>query len=191
MVLLSILFVPLAAGATLIGDSVDGSMASPSGQNVTTQFASPAVVGVGTEFTGVITDAFSQVWDIAVDIDASSFTVAFSERTRGGDGAIASFPDPVLDITLSDLDWIGMPGTIIQVTNSAYSCVSAGFSCDFDAGPRIAALGFTADSIDVEFSHLRDGDSYTFDIVVPEPSTFAMVSFGLAGIAALRRRSVR
>ena len=182
-----------SAYATLIGDTVAGSLSST--EAVTTQFASPATVGAGTEFSGVITDSFGQVFDIEVDVSASSFTVAFTEAgvvLGPGNGNI--FGTDLLQIGLADLDF-GTPGIIIGLINSAYSCSSPGISCTPVAeGPLISALAFTPDSVAVTIDAMRHGELYTFDIITaqaPEPASWSLLGLGLLTALVMRGRRTR
>lgn len=185
------LFAQPAAYATLVGDAVSGSLTTL--ETITTPFASPAVVGAGPEFHGVVTDQAGQVWDIVVDISASSFTVAFTEAgivLGPGNGNL--FGAGLLEISLSDLDWVGMPSFISGVVNSDYSCSSPGISCTaVDEGPFVSALAFTPDSVSMIFDAMRHGDSYTFDVAVQqvaEPAVVGLLSLALVGLALLVQR---
>lgn len=178
---------PFSANASLIGDSVDGTLGTTVG-TVTTQFASPAVVGAGPEFAGVITDVFDQVWDIVVDFGDSSFTVDITEQNRNGTGNVTG----MLDLDFTDLDWVGVTGIITDVTLSDYTCNGTDFACNtFDGGPDVSVLGFGDHSVSVSMNVKRDGEIYTFDITaehVPEPTTLALAGLGLLGIACGSRR---
>jgi hypothetical protein len=150
------------------------------------------VVGAGPEFTGVITDVFNQVWDIAVDLDDSSFTVGILERTLNGDGNVTDGAN-LLDIDLTDLDWVGMRGTIItDVTLSDYICNGTAVSCTtFGGGPNVSLLSFGDHSVSVSMNTMRDGELYTFTLThVPEPGALALAGLGLLGAGFYRRKRV-
>ena len=195
LALLTVLVTPIAANATLIGDTVSGSLgtATSGAATVTTPFAPSAVVGGGVEFSGVITDAFSQIWTIDVDIAASSFSVAISESTRGGNGNVLA-QDDLLVVALSDLDWLPA-ASIADVVLSSYVCsAGAAFPCTtFGGGPSISLLDFGADYINFQANTMRDGETYIFDIVtvaVPEPTSITLLGLGLIGLGFARRRKV-
>jgi hypothetical protein len=189
--LAAMLFASGSAVAGLIGDSVTGWLGTNQGP-VSSQFVSPQTVGGGAEFVGQFTDGFDQDWQITVDVLDMGFTVGIvsldfpSSANLGNVGGL-----PVLTIALGDLD---LGGSITSVVNSAYVCAPPqAYSCNtpFGSEPRVNALTWTADSIDLSFSVMRSGDAYTFDInsgQVPEPGTLGLIAIGVAGVAAVRRR---
>ena len=189
MLAMSHIAVP-SAHATLIGDPITGSLSTT--ETVTTQFASPATVGAGTEFSGVITDGFGQVFDIEIDVGASSFTVAVTEAgVYLGPGNGNLFGEGLWQIGLVDLDF-GPPRIITGLINSAYSCSSPGISCTaVDEGPFVNALAFTPDSVSITIDALRHGDLYTFDIITaqaPEPESWKLLGLGLLAAFVMKRR---
>jgi hypothetical protein len=138
-----------SAQATLIGDQVQGLLVntSPSaGTSILTQFSPTAIVGPGVEFSGQWQwTAIPIVFNISVDLDASSFTVT----TNSTNPATSIGSSDVVAIVLSDLD-LGGPITGVSQTG----------------GPtdHVKTISFTANSITVNFSGLGNPASYTFTI---------------------------
>jgi hypothetical protein len=180
-----LLLAPLSVDAkpTLIGDSVAASISSIQVSVIKKQFTSPAIVDGGVEFAGKMIDPFGQIWDIFVDVGASDFTISWTEETHPDIATM--FTTPALRLSLSGLD-LHPTTPIAGVINSAYSCSPASyFACSptgvYGPPPNISALTFTADTIDVSFNTLRNGERYTF-IIVPEISAGLMLAVGVIGL---------
>lgn len=193
-----------SAHASLLGDSVTGSLWANAGGwgTVTQQFASPATVGAGAEFTGQWTYApggtVSEVWDITVDLDATSLTVSAYENSAGSNN-LYSYTGTLFGIVLAGLDLgEGITGLSLvsgSSTWSAYSIFTAATS----------AQGIAIDWHNLNFGSANmppNGGSWTWEIqyagattspgggnqAVPEPASAALMLAGLAGTAVFRRR---
>jgi len=168
---------------TLVGQTISGSFSTNQTPGVITQFTSP-IVAPG-DFSGVMQDVFSQVWDINVDVLANSITVGFTSANP--DANVAS--SPLIDIDLSG--FTGLPPLVL----TGYTCVPPGsFACGaFGPGPSVARLTSTPTTFDVGFDIMREGETYTFGFGgVPEPATWGLmlIGFGLVGGVARARRQV-
>ena len=175
----------LAAGtahASLIGDSVSARLQDFAGGVVAPQFNPTATVGAGVEFNGTWSFApLGQVWNVALDLDASTFTVFFNDVGSSATHDITG--QTFLGLQLSDLD---TGGKIIGVSVLSSS------------GAAVQSIGFTDHGITVQWNafQFRDangvplaGGSSTFGILsaVPEPSTWLLMATGLAGLTWRRR----
>jgi hypothetical protein len=187
---------PLTADAApvLVGDSVEAGLFSAG--LVVTPLTSPAVVSSGVEFTGVVQEPGSNggLWDVWVDIGASSFSIGWTSR---GSTASIIAPFTLIGLTLGGLDFTPA-ATITGVTRTDYSCTPAGsFACGTGGvGPIDPVLFFTEHVISLDFTAIRTGEVYTFDIAttestatpVPEPGSLALLGAGLATFIGGRYR---
>lgn len=165
MALAVIAALPGKAKATLIGDEVTLEVFA-NGMSFLGPFTE--TVGAGSEFN--VVDL------ITVDVGASSIEFTIID---GGPGVVFGVD---ADFVLTDLDWIGETGSIVDVILDPI----AGFG----------SVSFTEDS--VTFSVLEDspfvlGPLASIELVtrrasVPEPGTLALLGLGLAGFGFTRRR---
>lgn len=191
----------LAAGsaqASLIGSSVTGSLSVNAGGwgVISQQFASPATVGAGTEFTGQWRFApagiVQQVWDITVDIGATSLTVSAYENT-GGSNNLYAYSSKLFGIALGGLD---LGSDIAGLSLVSGSSTWAQYDV-FKA--TTSANGIAIDWFNLDFgtgNSLPNGGSWTWEIQrtvgqsVPEPASAGLVLVALLGAAAAGRRSL-
>jgi hypothetical protein len=198
IVLAVLMLRPLAASAApvLLGDSVEAGLFGAS--TVVTPLTSPAVVGSGLEFVGLVRGPKSDgLWDVWVDVGASSFSIGWVAR-----GADVSFSAPfsIIGLSLSGLDFTPA-ATITGVTRTDYNCTPAGsYACSL-GGAIDPVLNFTDNAVELGFNVMRSGEIYTFDIAttestatpVPEPGSLALLGTGFATFIAgrYRRREAR
>ncbi|MEN1704393.1 MAG: hypothetical protein AAGJ54_02610 [Planctomycetota bacterium] len=165
---------------TVTGTSIEGSLTTPptSPFTVRTGFTSPTVAGSGAEFVGVIEspepNLGAQLVQFSVDVTDSGFTVSMV-RTQGSLNGSVSDNDSIR-LDLSNLIW--RPG------NSRIQGVRLLSSNDFLAGDLPRAIGFTDNSLFVEFRGWGNGVSFEFAIdrantppPVPTCSVFQRVSY--------------
>lgn len=119
---LSVAATPAFAATDLIGQSINAAFSSGVGNANLVQFASPQTVGGGVEFTGSFTDVFDQNWSLALDFNATGFTLGISDD-GAPNGNVQSGGD-ALTINITNLSGIG------ALTFLSYSCSPAGvFPC--------------------------------------------------------------
>ena len=188
---------PVQAG--LIGDSVTGNLTASAGGwgVVTQQFASPATVGAGLEFSGQWKYApggvTSEVWDITVDIDATSITVSAHENTTGSNN-LKAYNGTLFGITLGGLDLgSAITGLSLVSGQSTWSNYDV-----FTASTTASGIAINWHNLDFGSGDFPpNGGSWTWAIQtadvppaqgVPEPASAALVLAGLLATAAARRR---
>lgn len=179
-----------ATQATLIGDSVEASMAGLNGTSIATQFPSPQIVvdlpppntGGNLEFSGVWQSfpGSSSTIGVRLDVLAGGFRVSGFQTS----GVISQFSGfPILRIDLTDLDWLGSPASIVGLNDLGGSSFN------------VTSSGFTSNSAFVEFRGVsRTGvRTFSFDIEetqIPEPGTLALFGLGLVGLGVARRKQM-
>ncbi len=163
----------VSAQASLIGDTVSCAITpTPFWQCDTPT----AVVGAGHEFELFIPT--SNDFGFNVDLDASSVTVSSNKQDVFGLGA-SEF------LTLSDLDWVGVNGVIVGITN---------FSTSAGTMMSISDVTFNEHAVFIDMNNTSwtSGSFYSFDLAtrhsVPEPTTLFLIGFGLAGIGCARKK---
>lgn len=180
----------IAQADTLTGTTVSGSMAASGHYGIQTQFTSPAVVGPGTEFSGVLTDNnLGQTYDITADFYDGGLTVEVASpdpgaNVRNGAGTTQwslTFSDPAFETAFTLADFTCAPSTAC----ASYSPVANVLSGDTLSGTTLT----------LDFSGAFAGSIYTFTDVpaaaaTPEPSAIALLGTGLLGLGALVRRRV-
>lgn len=165
----------LTANASLIGDTI--TITHNGGFGFATD---NVVVGAGAEIqmgdgSDLATNIFTFMGD-ALDVSDSSILISI--------GASFNLANELL--TFSDLDWVGMTGSITGAT-LAFSNIpeitqsDISFGADFVSVQLGGMSGFTDPQgrtfqIDIEAAH------------VPEPATLALFGLGLAGLGIARRK---
>lgn len=181
-ILVTAMGLSLPAGATLIGDTI--TITSSANAPLDT-WTDTVVVGAGNELTGGVfsTDNHAGPGPILAhlydgdfyDIGANSITINYA--------AIAGFLPYAFESIFSDLDWIGIPGSLTGVSIAAGG---TGLSASNISG--IHAGGFTFQgTVD-----LVTGANFTLDLTtdhdIPEPAILPLLAVGLLGLMVSMRR---
>ncbi len=179
---------PCSVNATLIGDNVEAVLGGASPFNISNNFGSGAI-GNGIDFQATATDPAGQIWDFSIDIFDNGFTIGFTEQTRPQFANISG-PSDMIRISLNDLDWLGSPQEIVNVTLDSYECLGTG-NCTFKVNPSVTAIEWTTDSMYVDFHILLSEELYTFSIetvaTVPIPPTAWLFLSGLTLLFCKRK----
>ncbi len=168
------------ASAATVGKSIDAELYEvngPSGTfiHVQTQFTSPALIGPGSEFSGVLQFGrfcSSCISGIEIDFDDTGFTV------------FSTIGNIIHNGSQFGIKIFNLPDNIIDVLEFAGS----GFEAELNIEP-----GFV---IDLRYSGWSNGsvDRYGFVfstpplVPIPEPTTLALFATGLAGLGFMMRR---
>ena len=155
---------------------IDGVLTSAETPGVTTQFTSP-IVAPGA-FDGVWQDSDNQIWDVNVQVLSTEVVIDWTGNN--------SFDNVEALSGLLTVDLSGYANGPVLGLDS-YSCIpSGGFACTAFGpvpAPAISGLTSTPTSFEVSFNILRNDETYVFGAAVPEPTTWAMMGLGFAGLA--------
>jgi hypothetical protein len=177
-----------AKADNLNGTTVTGSITTFDTILVTTQFTSPAVVGPGVEFNGVVhVPSPNNTYDISADFYNGGLTVSMTR----GNGSSVRGPE-LMSLTFSDLDFVTpftlQSATCAAGTNECSDWTSGGNNPDFLSNNTLSGSTLT-----LGFTGLFSGTTYTFTdapatAATPEPSAFVLLGTGLLGVAGVVRR---
>lgn len=178
------LVLPISSEANLIGDTVSGTMYSF--QSALPSFSpnfSSATVGSGTELAGTANDVFGQIWNVAVDVDASSIKISWTAQAPWGGTPNLAGGDGLLAIDLSFVNSIIDGVSLVNYENTG--------AFSNNTVPYLSNLEFSGHTVQARFSSLMADDSYIFAVhSVPEPSNFSLICLGLAALVIGRRKTV-
>ncbi len=178
-------FAPWQAHASLIGDTIEGTLhlnGFPQNYFDTTTPLGVAPVNAVVTDPGVEFTSFQPgtVFNISADFDSDELWLTFQNPLAG------SFTSLPMNFWFEDLDWVPNPGIIVGLVNTG--------------GLAPSSLNHTADDIHISFDPLLLTAGQTvmshFEIItihVPEPSTYLMLGTmaGFAILVAHRRKKVR
>lgn len=189
--LLLITPIPAKAAPTLCGDTITVDYAAQGAESGSDSFTACSNI---VSFVGILGSGQSGFDVYYFDVSASSNSIILSissfDESEGGLYEMPSF----VNLSLTGINWFGMPGVTIQsvIDNSPYFDVAFGPDSltltTIPGGIPDQAPGGTGGSVTLPLGSFTLQPSAV--VAVPEPSTMALLAFGLAGVAS-RRRSLR
>ncbi len=174
----------LAGNAHLLTADADGSTAGLNNfyNSININYNSAAAVQPNqTTQTGFASTITFPTWDPSVKIVDTSLTL---------NGAI-EFPDPKASITLDLIGWLGGPPLEILKTFTSADCPPGSGFCSFRftetnsqsvSNSALETLNITS------VGRVLYQNNDTFVGAAPEPTTFALLGLGLAGLRFARRK---
>ncbi|MCP5260278.1 MAG: PEP-CTERM sorting domain-containing protein [Rhodoferax sp.] len=171
--------------ASLVGDTVTASFSVPSSDWSLDRNSNTVAVG-GPEFQITIGGGRG------ITIDIEETYIDFTTANIGGETL------PLLGssyITISDMDWVGMNGSITSVTVTSFDDFLGGRG-SMGTGPAASSATFTSNSITFRGGGVWNGTdrarvSFTTSHSVPEPGMLPLLVLGLVGVVVANKRRAR
>lgn len=180
------LTLPMAAHASLIGQTFTGSIVSRYGS--VTQFS--ATVGDGAEFSGNVFTWDSEDWSAIVDVGADTITVSFVDTTYPNFGFLGfgrpGEPRPEGELPVAGISLTGF-SDLGPMFLQSYNCPHP-LACILDQGPALLSRASDGTSFSIATNLVRTGETYVFGAGAPEPSTWGLMIAGFGGMGAMLRR---
>ena len=160
-----------AGPATLAGDQIDAAMI----RTIDTGYGLGRISGYGLDAPFVVQDGNADQHQYSsafrLDVDGNSFSIWFLDMAGWQEGTLLRLSDLDFSPTGSSLSSVNVDTNLV-----GYTLTSGPDWIDIGLG----GTHFTADTYFIG----------TFDVSsVPEPTSMALVSLGLLGVSALRKRA--